>query len=1255
MVELSPVAKAALGQLLSAVGTQAREWFRKTAVERAAERLVGTHRHGQDLKRALAAWFTKPQFRTALFKIQQGGGEIDRNALADALIDAGLGVGDETPRVAVEIVEAFLAALEEELLRSPDGILYSHQVQMEELRRQSADHRMGVEGVRLEVQKTSQGVATIHALLEDAHGATDELNRRIDAARDQLVAGKISTARELLLRIQEETSGRALSDEIRHRVFTNLACCELQLGRTTEAADLFETAYRLRPTDPKAQANRALALRLRGDEQGARQLIDSVLAAHPKNRAAISVLADLLERQGDRASAIRTLEDYSGDESGLRERLAEFYLRDGQPERALEVLAHLGAPEASAIVLRSEIELRVAETYFKDENPLPWQLPPDLRNRLEAAERNLGAVIDRGRGEWPALHKAARTLRGYLRAFLFRHGEACDDLRAVAGEGDVDTNVLVNLAVFRIINDQRADALAAAEQAVQQDDGDVQAWLILADAAGFAGNWDKSLTAANEALRRAAGHHRERAYCAMAEALRRLKRLDEAASVLDVGLAETPGSDELLSMRALVLLDRGEIDQAIAVSRDAIAQASGGRRYLATIRAADLAFHGRRYADAAGLYREIVNPGVVTETLQRFTVSLYETGAFDEALKIARDARAGRFPIETISEVEGAILERLGRLDDAAQLYEDMVSAEVRPIRAMERLAVVYHRLGRADDVRRVVEKLIPRAEGDAHALMMVAHLLATTGDTKRALPIAYRALGLGQKRSDLHLAYVGVVHATPDTQVTEFTPEVAGLDTAVSIEIDGETATYVIVADGIPHYWPDEIAASSGTATALVGKRAGDTVPLPPTPLGPRTGTIRAVQDKYVARFQSVLSEFNRRFPEAAGLWKFKVDDDLASVKSLLDARAERIEMAMAAYEERKLTVGLLAQMVQRSGLETWRTLLASPDFRPFVRPGHHESILEAIETLKAADAVTLDLTSAITLFGLDLFEQVTQCHREVRVPQSVIDAISEEIDSHKIMDAGRPTLVTFKRGDTYYRDEITPDQTRELVETFERLRDQLRRLPIVARPTSSPIYANRQVADALSPEFADAVAIARESGAVLVSDDLFLKELAANEWSVRSVSSFDLLAYAVTEGRALSEVLESATIRMIRWRCRGVPVRVATIVLALQRSGYDVDEDVAALLEVLADVETEAASAARVAVGVLRDLWLSSVLPHKLLTVTEALLEALVRDRGPDVLKHVKAGLAAAMRLVPQYERTLRRAIEEFEKRRYRGEIIH
>ncbi|PYN34761.1 MAG: hypothetical protein DMD98_09970, partial [Candidatus Rokuibacteriota bacterium] len=238
--------------------------------------------------------------------------------------------------------------------------------------------------------------------------------------------------------------------------------------------------------------------------------------------------------------------------------------------------------------------------------------------------------------------------------------------------------------------------------------------------------------------------------------------------------------------------------------------------------------------------------------------------------------------------------------------------------------------------------------------------------------------------------------------------------------------------------------------------------------------------------------------------------------------------------------------------------------------------------------------------------------------------------------------------------REEITAEQLREVVKTFERLRDQLRDLPVAARPASSAIYTDSEAAAALSPEFADAVAVASESRAVLVSDDLFLKELATNEWSVKGVASFDLLAYAVMRGQASAEVFEAATIQMVRWRFRGIPIRVATILLGLQRSGYEIDKDVGVLLDVLADSETESGSAVRVAVGVLRDLWLSSVVPHKLLRVTDALLEALARNRAPVILDHVNAGIAVAMRLVPQFEKAIRRAIDQFGQRRYRDEIV-
>src|SRR5207249_1304012 len=121
------------------------------------------------------------------------------------------------------------------------------------------------------------------------------------------------------------------------------------------------------------------------------------------------------------------------------------------------------------------------------------------------------------------------------------------------------------------------------------------------------------------------------------------------------------------------------------------------------------------------------------------------------------------------------------------------------------------------------------------------------------------------------------------------------------------------------------------------------------------------------------------------------------------------------------------------------------------------------------------LDITAAVTLFVLDALDSIGRYHGAVSVPQAVIDAISEEIDEHRFVTAGRPSLITYKDGDTYYRHEVSAEHTAEMVESLERLRSQLRRLSVVGRPVASPVYVNPQVEDTLRAEFADAIAIAK------------------------------------------------------------------------------------------------------------------------------------------------------------------------------------
>src|SRR5262245_46042154 len=175
-------------------------------------------------------------------------------------------------------------------------------------------------------------------------------------------------------------------------------------------------------------------------------------------------------------------------------------------------------------------------------------------------------------------------------------------------------------------------------------------------------------------------------------------------------------------------------------------------------------------------------------------------------------------------------------------------------------------------------------------------------------------------------------------------------------------------------------------------------------------------------------------------GFGDLRADDVSSNLTKMLDARAERIRAVMNVYEQRQVTVGLLGRMVGRSSLETWRTLMATKEYRPFVRPGDQQTLETSLSALQRGQGIVIDLTAAITLFELDVLNSVHRLAVEVHVPQAVIDVVTEQVDEYRVSASGRPMMVTFKQGDKYFRDEISIESLREMLRSLERLRESLR-----------------------------------------------------------------------------------------------------------------------------------------------------------------------------------------------------------------------
>ena len=139
------------------------------------------------------------------------------------------------------------------------------------------------------ISKSTQLTAPLDPKMpEEALSEPRDVHERISVYRDLLSDGKTETAIAQLEKLR--TSTPELEPFARYRIETNIGAAHLRAGRPDKALSQWCVALELRPDDPKARANVALGLLATGDDEGALEFAQAILAEHPAQPGALVVL-----------------------------------------------------------------------------------------------------------------------------------------------------------------------------------------------------------------------------------------------------------------------------------------------------------------------------------------------------------------------------------------------------------------------------------------------------------------------------------------------------------------------------------------------------------------------------------------------------------------------------------------------------------------------------------------------------------------------------------------------------------------------------------------------------------------------------------------------------------------------------------------------------------------------------------------------------------------------------------------------------
>lgn len=834
--------------------------------------------------------------------------------------------------------------------------------------------RMGAASGRISDDTQRDAIeALLDGQIDDIRAGIDE-----DAATAQLHFER------LLQRVGDTASGRIL-----FRIEANIGACKLALGDEAGAAERLIAAHLRAPEEPKAVINRVLGLLLKREWTTARQV-------------AAQALADGLEDPTLASYVIQACRFEPSVDDPL----------SGLPK----VLWSAPPVKVTLIDFRRH---RGDKDWRSDARRLLRELPDDDHLRRIAAEADIEDALDHVNTE------ATRQLGGDLRDRVVAATVALRELWEKAnnsgnGPQSDDAGICANLLLGLHLLEDFATAFQVADQAREAfaEDAELARYVAIVWMDGGAAerideilplleqetagrliafrfetnrqNWPKAATLASDALTAAPDSER-----GVIEVLATIAKLEVAGGDREPDLTalletvhEDPRSAILIASHARQLGLEELAQQAYDKAQSLLTPDSHIARRLMVARHAYRLEDWSVVAEALDGWIDVTTDSEELRVLARAYVN--ERPARRRGGKFFRSLPQPLRELPAYSQAAGLFHFNQGALPAAEPaLRRGMAGGMLLSALALfETLA----RQGREHEIGPLVAGLDPDAlVGEPESRMRLARFMKMAGNGEGAARLAWETLRAAPDDADVAMGYFGlVVMDTGDRLI----PDVTTVSPGTWIDLrsdDNSTAQFLIVEENA-RTDAGEATVDHPLVKKALGLRVGDTFEMETGLAGmARTWRVEGLKHKYLWAFHDICENFETRFPDARGLWRFTVqDDDIQPALDLIKRMGEADERKAALYLDKGLPLSMVAS--QFTG--------GSIGFADFVRRlgrdietsvGLDQERLAALELIQTRRdrGVVLDAYTAWTVATMELFPVLKSVFGIIRLPESAISEL--------------------------------------------------------------------------------------------------------------------------------------------------------------------------------------------------------------------------------------------------------------------------
>ena len=1074
---------------------------------------------------------------------------------------------------------------------------------------------------------------------------SDEHQAQLEQARNLVREFQPNLALRHLHAFKERVWDKA-SRADKARILTIMGFAHLQLSEDAEAARWFIMALDLNPENARMLANAALGHLLKGERQQGRELARRALEIDPTSELATAMLVYASSTDNDWTSIVAAVPE------PLRE--------------SVEVAVALGQIALKRQLLDdAEQWFRIACEYNTLNHPDPygmladvlltrlleeeavWPVPGTV-NPAESQLREIVALYDSAWGR--VAHTDLRKLR--LR-WLANRATAKALLNDIEGAiHDVDEALIEQLDDAELIKSRamlalRCGDLPKAASLFRQildhpSVPEASFWfgLVLLE--------DDRLPEARDLLKAYAGQlapthpgKKEVTYILVLVYLR-LNDLETAKKEANHLRDEFPGDPAVLTLWAQVAAAEGQQDEAQALLQEALVNVTPATSMVTRYRLAGQLYAQDQFEDSAHLLEAMVDTELDGEPTRQLLACYYQSGNLKPALEICRKLRQKHGPLRYVTEMESAIYEEIGEVQQAKHVCDEYLELYPDDTYVQLRRAVVCFRLREFDALDEVLDRGINTDDLNPEARTQLARLYLFRDRKREALQIAYETRWRFFDNSEAHLAYVNIYYRSKDDLNDWLNVDIVATDTAVRLDRSIATGQSWIIIQDTPgsDTGRGEFPSSHLLVQQLLGKAKGDTVAIS---YGSETEgfTIEEIKSKYMHVCHQSLEAYSHLFLGEPGIWRGKIkrspegDLDVQGLTDTIDHMHEHIQQAEQFYQEGKCTIGALAEMLGRNPIQVHATLMSNPDIGILCCRGDEAKRRAALGLLATRDRLILDITSLLTLHNLGVGDAVVAHFSKPGLMRTSLELIHHLLQ-HESFPKGTHWALG-KEGGQIVKILVTAEQIEHNRRILEKM-STWAEANCEILPCRAALSVRREerlrFGHLIGPSFLETALVAADEGRLLYSDDWLFRELARTEYSVRSVWTQPILRHLLDKGVIDRDVYNRAVIALVCMNYHYTSTDATILLEASRMAEWRPAYPLLQVARVLGGKRSNLESAVRQAVEYLYLLWKEQILLTRYEVLIGMLLDSLATGRGPrtrEAVQRFLAGVTQRFALAP------------------------